>query len=404
MNLPRMFKVRQRFPAGKVENVEAALRKELTGCGVFIKPGARIAIAVGSRGMANLPLIVRETVAWVKAQGGLPFIVPAMGSHGGATAEGQRHLLESYDITENNVGAPIVSSMEVAQLGPDAFMDKAAHDADGVIVINRIKPHTSFHGEYESGLMKMIAIGLGKEAGATAIHRHGVEGLRDLMPRVAQAILKSGKVLLGIATVENAYDETLKVQAIPAGEISAVEPELLTLARANMPSLPVADLDVLVVDEIGKDISGTGLDTNVIGRLRIAGEPEPTSPEIKMIVVRDLSTASGGSAYGIGLADVTTRRLVEKIDWKITNANVQASGFLERGKLPHIADTDEKAIEWALSQCSPTPPDRTRIIRIKNTLHLETMVVSEHLLEETKGRDTMEMLGPAEEFFEPLTF
>jgi hypothetical protein len=340
----------------------------------------------------------------VKAQGGLPFIVPAMGSHGGATADGQRHLLESYSITEKTVGAAIVSSMEVAQLGPDTFMDKAAFDSDGTIVINRIKPHTSFHGEYESGLMKMIAIGLGKEAGATAVHRHGVEGLRDLMPRVAREIICMSNIRLGIGIVENAYDETMLVRAIPAGEISAIEPELLTLARANMPSLPVAKLDVLIVDEIGKDISGTGLDTNVIGRLRIAGQPEPTSPKIKMIVVRDLSTASGGSAYGIGLADVTTRQFVEKIDWKITNTNVQASGFLERGKLPHVEDTDEKAIEWALRQSAPSPPARARIIRIKNTLHLETMLMSEHLLEETKGRDTMEMLGPAEELFVPLTF
>ncbi len=400
MNLPRMFKVRQRFPAGKLADVSATLRAELAHCGVSIKPGASIAIAVGSRGMADLPLIVRETVAWVKAQGGLPFIVPAMGSHGGATAEGQRHLIESYGITEKHIGAPIVSSMETMELGPDAFMDKAAFDSDGTIVINRIKSHTSFHGEYESGLMKMIAIGLGKEAGATAIHRHGVEGLRDLMPRVAQQILRSGKVLLGIATVENAYDETLKLQAIPAAEISVIEPELLTLARTNMPTLPVANLDALIVDEIGKDISGTGLDTNVIGRLRIAGQPEPTSPKIRMIVVHDLSAASGGSAYGIGLADVTTRRLVEKIDWTITNANVQASGFLERGKLPHVEDTDEKAIEWALRQCAPTPPDRARIIRIKNTLHLETMLVSEAVVKQLTGRENIEVEGVADNFLE----
>jgi hypothetical protein len=397
-----IYKVRQRFAGEKLADVSASLRAELTGCGGALKPGARIAIAVGSRGIANLPLIVREVVAWVTAQGGSPFIVPAMGSHGGATAEGQRRLLETYGITEQNVGAPIVSSMDAVELGPDAFMDKAAYEADAVIVINRIKPHTSFHGDYESGLLKMIAIGLAKDAGATAIHRHGVAGLRELMPRVARHILQSGKILLGIGSVENALDQTLQVRAIPAGLISAVEPELLALARANMPYLPIEDLDVLVVDEIGKDISGTGLDTNIIGRLRIAGQPEPDSPRIKQIIVRDLSAAGGGSAYGIGLADVTTRRLVDKTDWPMTNANVQASGFAERGKLPHVEATDAEAIAWALRQCAPTPPDQARVIRIKNTLHLETMLVSEAVVKELTGKETIEVAGVAGDILERI--
>lgn len=397
-----IYKVRQRFAGENISDVSAALRAELTTCGVVVKPGARIAIAVGSRGIANLPLIVREVVAWVTAQGGSSFIVPAMGSHGGATADGQRRLLETYGITEQRVGAPIVSSMDVVELLPDAFMDKAAHDADGVIVINRIKPHTSFHGDYESGLLKMIAIGLGKDAGASAIHRYGVAGLRELMPRIARHILQSGKILLGIGIVENALDQILQVRAIPAARIAEVEPGLLALARAHMPYLPVKDIDVLVVDEIGKDISGTGLDTNVIGRLYIAGQPEPDSPRIKMIVVRDLSAASGGSAYGIGLADVTTRRLVDKTDWAITNANVQASGFPERGKLPHVEETDEKAIAWALRQCAPTPPDQARLVRIRNTLHLETMLVSEALVKELMGRENIEVTGVAGDFMERI--
>lgn len=397
-----IYKVRQRFAGEKLADVSAALRAELTACGVSIKPGARIAIAIGSRGIANLPLLARETVAWVTTQGASPFIVPAMGSHGGATAEGQRRLLDSYGITEKTVGAPIVSSMDAVELGPDAFMDKAAHEADGIIVINRIKSHTSFHGEYESGLMKMIAIGLGKDAGASAVHRHGVDGLRELMPRVARRILQSGKILLGIGIVENAYDQTLQLRAIPAAQIAAVEPGLLTLARAHMPYLPVEDIDVLVVDEIGKDISGTGMDTNVVGRLRIAGQPEPDRPRIKQIVVRDLSAASGGSAYGIGLADVTTRRLVDKTDWPMTNANVQASGFLERGKLPHVEETDKQAIAWALRQCAPTPPDQARLVRIRNTLHLETMLVSEAVMTELKGRENVEVAGVTGDLLEQI--
>jgi hypothetical protein len=395
MNLPRMYKVRQRFCPGKLPNVAEALRKELATSDLTIKPGARIAIAVGSRGIANLPSIVTEVATWIRSQGGSPFIVPAMGSHGGATAEGQRKILESYGVD----AAPIVSSMDVVQLGPDAFMDKAAYEADGVIVINRIKPHTSFHGNYESGLMKMVAIGLGNDAAARTVHARGIEGLRDDMPRVARQILRSGKILFGVAMVENAYDETILVRAIPATNIPDEEPAMLELARANMPSLPVTELDVLIVDEIGKDISGTGIDTNVIGRLRIGGQPEPASPHIKKIVVRDLSAASGGSAYGIGLADVTTRRLVEKTDWQVTNANVAASGFTDRGKLPHVAETDEAALEFALRGLAR---DTARIVRIKNTLHLEMMFVSEAVKAEIAGRETIEVLGLAEGFFAPL--
>jgi len=396
-----MFKIRQRFPANKLEHIEAAVRTELAGCGVSIKPGARVAIAVGSRGIANLQLIVLEVVAWVRQQRGEPFVVPAMGSHGGATAEGQRCLLETYGIAETKVGAPIVSSMEVVELGPDAFMDKTAHDADGTILINRIKPHTSFHGPHESGLMKMIAIGLGKRSGAVAIHRRGVEGLRELMPRVARRILERGNILLGIAIVENAYDETLVVGAVPASKIPEQDKLLLELARANMPCLPVPNLDVLIVDEIGKDISGTGLDTNVVGRLRIAGQPEPSSPKINMIVIRDLSDASNGSAYGMGLADITTRRVFQKIDWKATYENVFASGFFERGKLPVVADTDDQALEWALRACEAIKPEEVRIVRIKNTLRLDSLLVSEAVRKEIAGRETIDVIGPVA-IWEPL--
>jgi hypothetical protein len=395
MNLPRMFKVRQRFPTETLRHVEETLRAELARCRVSVKPGARIAVAVGSRGIANLPLIVREVVAWVKAQGGLPFLVPAMGSHGGATAEGQKRVLQSYGVTKANVGAPIVSSMEVIEIGPDAFVDKAGYESEGVILINRIKPHTSFHGRYESGLMKMAAIGLSKHVGAITIHRYGVQGLREQMPRVARFILERGNVLLGVGIVENAAGQTMLIRAIPAANIPDEEPPLLELARANMPSLPVANLDVLIVGEIGKDISGTGLDPNVIGRLRIAGEPEPASPRIKMIFVRDLSAASGGSAYGIGLADVTTRQLVEKTDWNVTNANVRASGFFERGKLPHVAETDEQALEWVLRACETIQPEEVRIVSIRNTLRLDSLLVSEAVREEIAGRDTIDVIGPS---------
>ncbi len=384
MNLPQMYLVRQRFAAGKLTDVTGALRAELARCS--IGAGKRIAIAVGSRGIANLPAIVHEVADWVRAQGSEPFIVPAMGSHAGATADGQRQLLDKFGIT----GAPIRSTMEVVPLGANAFMDRYAFDSDGVIVINRVKPHTSFHGQYESGLMKMLAIGLGKHTGAAAIHRLGVRGLREEMPVAARQVLATGKILFGVAIVENACDETMTLAAIPAAEIPAREPALLKLAYENMPQLPVEDVDVLVVDEIGKEFSGTGMDTNVIGRLRIAGEGEPASPRIKRIVVRDVR---GESAYGIGLADVTTRRLVDRANWQVTQTNVATSGFIERGKVPAVVDTDEQAIEWAL-------PAGPRVLRIPNTLHLEWLLVSESIRQEIAGRNTIEVLRPARDFFE----
>ena len=376
-----MFKVRQRFRAEKLVDIPDTLRAELANCGVTIKSGAHIAIAVGSRGISNLPLIVREVVAWVRTQGGEPFIVPAMGSHGGATPEGQQKILEGFGLTG------IVSSMEVVQLEPDAFIDRHAYEADGIVLINRIKPHTSFHGRYESGLMKMLAVGLSKHAGAAAIHRQGVAGLRERIPVVARQVLATGKILFGIAIVENAYDETMAVRAIAASRIPEEELVLLELARANMPYLPVEDIDVLIVDEIGKEISGTGMDTNVIGRLRIAGEPEPSSPRIQKIFVRDLR---GESAYGIGLADVTTRRLVKKADWKATEVNAQTSGFLLRVKLPEVVEQDEDAVAGE------------RIVRIKNTLRLDTLIVSEPVLKEIESRETIEVIGPTTSVFDPL--
>lgn len=381
--LPQMFLVRQRFAADRLVDVTATLRAELARC--TIGSGQQIAIAVGSRGIANLPAIVRGVADWVRCQGSEPFIVPAMGSHAGATAAGQQQLLEKFGIT----GAPIRSTMDVVPLGGNAFMDRLADAADGVIVINRVKPHTSFHGQYESGLLKMLAVGLGKQAGAAAIHRLGVTGLREEMPVVARQVLATGKIRLGIALVENAYDETLVLEAIPAAEIPAREPALLDLARVHMPRLPVADVDVLVVDEIGKEFSGTGMDTNVIGRLRIAGEGEPASPRIKRIVVRDVR---GESAYGIGLADVTTRRLVDRANWQITLTNVETSGFVERGKIPVVRETDAEAVAWAL-------PAGPRVVRIPNTLRLEWLLVSGSIRQEIAGRNTIEVLRPAPDFF-----
>ncbi len=403
MLLPEFIQIRQRFSTDRLGDVAAGVRGELDGCGVAIPPGARVAVAVGSRGIANLALIVRETVAWLKARGAEPFVVPAMGSHGGATAQGQQEVLAGYGITEAAVGAPIRSSLAVVELERGdletaVYFDALAHQADATLLINRIKPHTSFHGPYESGLMKMIAIGLGKHAQALAIHRFGVDGLRELMPRVARQILRHGNIVLGLAIVENTRDETLCVRAIRAADIPEVEPALLDLARRNMPRLPTDELDLLIVDEIGKNISGLGMDPNVIGRLKIRGQPEPAGPAIGIIIARDLAADSHGNAIGMGLADIVTRRLFDKVNLQATYENVLTSTFLERGKIPLIAATDREAVEFAIRALAVADSENLRIARIRNTLQLENLLVSPAALQSIDPA-AVEVLGPSSPMF-----
>jgi hypothetical protein len=401
----QLQKIRQRFPQNAIPDVAHAVRNDPALLALKLQPGTRVAVAVGSRGIANLAVIVRGVIEAIRARGGEPFIIPAMGSHGGATAEGQQALLASFGVTENAMNCPVRSSMEVVSLpggGEDVelFMDRLAFESDGIVLVNRIKPHTDFHGRHESGLAKMSVIGLGKERQALAIHRHGARGLRELVPRAAARILTSGKVLLGIGIVENARDETMAIVGVPVHEIMDREPELLELARRNAPRLPVDDLDVLVVDRLGKNISGTGMDTNVIGRVRILGEPEPESPRIRMIVVTDLTDESHGNATGTGLADVTTRRLFGKIDFPVTYTNIVTSSFLERAKIPIVAETDEQALRYALRGCGRDAGGEPAILRIRDTLHLGELYVSSAVTGGLRGRDDIEMVGDPVEMFD----
>jgi hypothetical protein len=405
MGMRGATKVRQSFRADRLSDVGDSVRCELTQCGVAIRPGARIAIAVGSRGIDGVDRIVREVVRWVRDRQAEPFIVPAMGSHGGATAEGQEKVLAGYGITEEGVGAPVRSSMAVVELPQGAaetkvFFDQEAIRADGTILVNRVKVHTSFRGSYESGLMKMMAIGLGKHAQAEAIHRLGVRGLREVMPQVARQVLSHANVLLGLAIVENAYDQVMLVRAIPAAEIPGQEPALLELARQNMPRLPVDRLDLLIVDEVGKNISGLGMDPNVIGRLKIRGQPEPDCPDIRFITVHDLTAGSHGNAIGMGLADVITRRFFEKIDFPATYANVLTTTFLERAKVPIIAETDRRAVEIALEACGLPDPAEARVLRIRNTLRLDELQVSPPVLENVRNHPDVTILGSSLELFD----
>ncbi|MGI8860590.1 MAG: lactate racemase domain-containing protein, partial [Rubrobacteraceae bacterium] len=355
MAFPRVVKVRQNFPRPRVENIEAALKEQCQNEEVRsrIEPGMEVAITAGSRGVSNIVPILRSLVGILKDAGASPFIVPAMGSHGGATAEGQVEILESLGVTEESVGTPIRSSMEVVEIGATergvpVYMDRIASEADGVVVVGRIKQHTDFHAKWESGLLKMSAIGLGKHAQALALHALGVPGIRDHMVEAGKMVFASGKVLFGVGIVENAYEETAIIEAIPPEKVAEREAELLNASVKLMPKLPVSGIDVLFVDELGKNFSGTGMDTNVVGRFRILGVEEPESPRVKYLIVGDVSEASHGNALGVGLADRTTRRLFEQVDMWAMNQNVLTSTFLERAKVPMVVEDDREALEAAI--------------------------------------------------------
>jgi hypothetical protein len=405
MQQPQLIKIRQRFDRGRLNDLRDALQSQLAVLDGAIRTGATVAIAAGSRGIDNLALVVRVTAEYVKARGAHPFVVPAMGSHGGATAEGQSEILKLYGISEATIGAPIRSSMDVVELPRGdlsfrIFMDRHAHESDGVILVNRIKPHTDFHGRYESGLMKMALIGLGKLEGARAVHDFGVYGLRELIGSGASQVLSTGKILAGIGLVENAFHETLQVEVLKADAIAREEPRLLNLAKRHMPRLPVDAVDVLVVDRMGKDISGVGIDPNITGRIGVSGEQDAAAPRVGAMMVCDLTAETHGNAIGVGLADVITRRLFAKIDYESTYGNVITSSFLERGKVPVVAETDREAFDMALRSCGHVPEGRERIVRILDTLHLEDVYVSPAIVDEISDRNDVEVIGNSSQLFD----
>ena len=405
MRYPDMYRVHQVFDAPRVGNLEETLNREMASirAGDLIKPGARIALTAGSRGVAHMDHILRYLVQVVRQRGGHPFLIPTMGSHGGGTAEGQVEVLKSLGVTEESIGALIVSSMDVVEIGKSRFgfpvmVAKAAADADGIIVVNRIKPHTDFEGPIESGLMKMMAIGMGKHRGCLEVHRQTVQyGYREVIPEIGGVILSKLPILFGLGIVENLYDETAVIRAVLPSRFLDEEKELLTLAKKLMARLPFERIDVLIVDQMGKNISGTGIDTNVIGRIMFIGEREPEKPKITRIVVLDLTDASHGNAIGIGLADYTTRRLVNKVDLAATATNAITAMTPEKVRIPIALPTDQAAVEAALNTIGAIPPQEARIVHIKNTLELGELEVSKAFLPEMKGRADLELgkqLGP----------
>lgn len=396
--VPKMFRVRQKFPRPKIEpkDIPGVIEKLLSEekFSSQIKPGMRIAITAGSRGIANNALTTKCIADFVKSRGGQPFVVPAMGSHGGSTAEGQKAVLEGYGITEEYLQCPILSSMEVKKIGineegGDVYIDKYAAEADGIIIGCRIKPHTAFRGPYESGIMKMMAIGLGKQYGAEVCHEAGFKNMAKNVPLFGKAIIKYAPILFAVPTIENAYDETCRIVAVNADEIEEKEPALLQEAASYMAKILVDSCDVLIVDEIGKNYSGDGMDPNITGTFCT---PYATGGiDAQRVVVLDLSEETHGNGIGLGYASATTKRVFEKLDLASMYPNAITCTVLGGVRIPIIMESDKEAIQVCIKTCNEIDKTRPRIVRIPNSLHLEHIMLSEDYLEEIKGIENIEI-------------
>lgn len=390
--IPKMFHAKQTFPREVItaEEIPAVVNRELgqEQFASLIQPGMEIAITAGSRGIRNVDIITKSIVDFVKSRGAKPFIVPAMGSHGGATAEGQLEILASYNITPETMGCPIKSSMEVVELGVSergrtVYLDKNAYEADGIIVSCRLKPHNAFRGRYESGPCKMMTVGLGKQAGASLVHSDGMDVIAQNIPTMAKVVLEKAKILLAIPCIENAYDETCKIEAILAKDIMTREPELLKYAFTNMPKLIVGETDVLVVDEVGKNYSGTGVDPNITGTF---STPYATGGiKVQRTCFLNLSEASHGNALGCGLASAITKKIFDEMDIEKMYPNCITSTVLASARIPCVVANDKEAIQICIKTCNKIDKDHVRMVRIANSLHIGEIMLSESYYEDVKA-------------------
>jgi hypothetical protein len=405
MNYPKMLRIRQQFERPCIDKVPLAVRSALErlDLGRTIRPGQSVALTAGSRGIANIPLVLRSVATFLKDLGAHPFLVPAMGSHGGGAAEGQRKVLESYGITEEFVGAPIRASMDVVPLGTTSegfpiVLDRHAAEADHIGVVARIKPHTAYHGPIESGLLKMILIGLGKHAGALAYHRMLLEYPFDQVVRsVSRTVRARAPIAFGLGLVENAYEDIAHIEAVRPEDFEAREEQMLILAKRWLAHLPLRKADLLIIDEIGKDISGSGMDTNIVGRKRAfrTGPAPEDLPAMRHIFVRGLSARTHGNAAGIGNADFTTTRLIQSMNYRATVINCLTAGYPEGANLPVHFETDREVLDAALAIIGTRRPQDARIVRIRNTLHLEEVEISEPCLAEPSKATASSVVDPA---------
>jgi hypothetical protein len=392
-SLPAMVPVRQQLARDHLADVAGAVRRALRdgGVGERVAKGQRVAITAGSRGIADIPLVISTLVDELRSLGAEPFIVPAMGSHGGATVEGQRGVLAEYGVTEREVGAPIVATMETAVVGhlddgTPVHLDRNAAEADGIIVVGRVKAHTAFRGDIESGLCKMTAIGLGKQRGAEAMHSRG---LKESIPLAAAVTLGTGKIVFGLALVENAYHQLHTIRATGPDQFHETDRALLRLANELLPRVPFDELDLLIVDELGKNVSGSGMDYNIVGMWRrIGGERRPLYTRIAVL---NITHESEGNGLGVGIADFTTRRVFEQLDLRKTYMNGLTANAIDAVKVPVVLENEREALEVALKSANTSQPPR--IVWIKNTLALEHMLVSEALLPDAEAIPTLVLEG-----------
>jgi hypothetical protein len=397
--------VRQKFDNAHLGDIPATIAKEFQRPEVRarVKSGQVVAVGCGSRGVANIATIARCVIRELQALGAKPFIFPSMGSHGAATAEGQKKVLDGYGISEATMGVPVKATMDtviVGELddGTPVHMDRFASEADGVVVINRIKPHTSFRGATESGVTKMLSIGIGKINGAATYHRHGMDTFATLLPKVRDVNLAKRNVLFGVGIVENAHDQTALIEVMPADQIATREPILQELAKRQMPQINFSEIDVLIIDEMGKNISGAGFDPNITGRNR-RNVVWNFGPKVKKIAVLGLTPETGGNATGVGGADIITMRLYKEIDVPSTYANIITSMNLDGGAIPIVMNNDREAIQLAVKTVGRVKPENCRIVRIRNTLELAQIQVSEPMLAEVRARpEIFQIASPANAF------
>lgn len=408
VEIPRMFKVKQNFPTEhiKAEDIHNAVMTSLNSKRALneIVPGTNIAITAGSRGIANIGVILRTLVAAVKGRGATPYLVAAMGSHGGATSEGQRAVLEGYGITEESMGCSIKTDMDVVEIGVNAegkrvYIGKNAAEADGIILCNRIKPHTCFRGPYESGLVKMMAIGLAKQAGAEACHKEGFGKMAKNIQLFGKTVLEKTPILFGVAVLENAYDETAKIVTLHKNEIICEEPKLLKEALALLPRIYVPECDVLICDKIGKNYSGSGMDANITGTF--VTPYASGGLKSQRVAVLDLSNESHGNGTGCGMAHATTRRFFEKMDFEQTYPNLLTSTVIENARIPMVFKNDKEAIQACIHTCTNIGEQGVRIVRIANSMEIEHILLSENYYEEVEKCPGLEIeTEPSEMLFD----
>ena len=403
MNIPRFVRVKQYFPHNELSEeqlisvIQENFKKpEFSG---KIKPGQRVCITASSRGISNIVVIIREIVKQVKALGAEPFVIPAMGSHGGATAEGQKGILTGYGITEETVGCPIISNMETVKIGhapeidADVNISKDAYEADGIIVLGRIKPHTGFKGKYESGLMKMMTVGLGKQYGAYIAHSAGDDAMPERLYSIGSEIIRKANIIMGIGLIENAFDKTYKIAFVEPEKIAEEEPELLNEAKAAMGQIFLEGCDVLILKKLGKNYSGGGMDPNVVGRSRL-----PIGIKSERMGIFELSEESHGNATGMGRADVATMKFFHQISFDDTYPNAVTDHDSSVYKMPLIAENERECIQTAMAICLNMDVNSPKIIILKNSLEIEDILISESLIPEAK---TKERLTIESEPFEP---